>query len=316
MLLRNYCRPVGRSVRSPYLKRHRVAITSLERVGDRFGPKPISRAMIPKLSILLLMSLNVYTSEAQQRRTSKVHVHVDERLELLTTVLHLAGIPGFSKSIIEIYDKDLNRVFQPYKDHAAVAMARRMFSKTTLDTPLILAVHLSQPPNLRLLSFGKDEESMTLSDEDSHAFVHELPNFYGDTQFHSFFVDHSELYSKLDRTFSGTLNTLNIDWFKNIYGGAVNPLFELLIAPELANVSVGPRATSASGRTEFYAIVNCFIPITDVLSVVVHEYNHSYVNPVVAKHLSDFTSADHTSRTYGSATVRRASQPNRGRPAV
>jgi Domain of unknown function (DUF4932) len=61
----------------------------------------------------------------------------------------------------------------------------------------------------------------------------------------------------------------------------------------------GPRVVWSNGHEQFFSIIGCWTQddsgnptySTDYLPTIIHEFNHSFVNPAFAKHKSEFASA-------------------------
>ena len=60
-----------------------------------------------------------------QTSPSALRAKVDERVELLSIVFHLAGNPEYNMGRLDGYTGEIDRYFGPYKQHAAVVLAKR-----------------------------------------------------------------------------------------------------------------------------------------------------------------------------------------------
>ena len=73
-------------------------------------------------------------------RAQAYRIGVDPRVELMSVIFRLAGNNEYNQCRIPAYDKALEQYFAPYRDHAAVQMARSL--GVGFDAPMNLAVHI------------------------------------------------------------------------------------------------------------------------------------------------------------------------------
>src|SRR2546429_9936058 len=84
---------------------------------------------------------------------------VDPRVEWLSIVFRLAGNSEYNMSPLKTYTADIDAYFSPYKEHPAVALARKLAGERDVgfDAVMGLAVHLSPAPALKpLVAFTDD----------------------------------------------------------------------------------------------------------------------------------------------------------------
>lgn len=229
---------------------------------------------------------------------------VDERVELLSIVFHLAGNPEYNMSKITAYTRDIDRYFGPYKTLPAVKMAARLrkTNGVSFDAVMDMAVYLSPPPALKpLVKFTNEIPEARWGQENATEFVTLLREFYRVSKFHAFFVAHRPLYRLAESRFAHELSNLDLGWYRQFYGEAPSYRFNLILALNNGGGNYGVHVMFPGGREEVCAIIGAwtkdsegrptFPPRKGYLGTIIHEFNHSFVNPAVDEHWKDFASA-------------------------
>ncbi len=229
---------------------------------------------------------------------------VDPRIELLSIVFRLAGNPEYNMDQLPAYSADIGHYFSKYENHPAVLMAKRLAAKNGVyfDAVMAMAVHLSAPPALSpLVPFTNDVPERRWGKENATAFVQALRDFYRDSNFQAFFVAHEPMYKLAETRFqSAALSRLDLDWYKRFYGEASQGRFNLILGMNNGGGNYGPHVVFPDGQEEIYAIIGCWTkddsgnPIynsAEYLPTIIHEFNHSFVNPIMDRHETEFATA-------------------------
>lgn len=238
---------------------------------------------------------------------------VDARVELLSIIFHLSGLDVYNVSPLSTYTADIDNYFAAYKDHPAVRFAKKLSDRDDMDisAPMALAVQLSQPPALvpivptKQIPWGKDGAQ----------FVKLLADFYRDTSFDAFFSNHQPLYQLAERRFRDIVSGVDLDWYPRFYGESPRGRYLLILAMNNGAPSYGPRVILPDGTEERYAVIGCQktdksgAPAFDAsyLPDIIHELNHSFVNPLVHEHKRQFAIAD---RVYAPLAEKMRNPPN------
>ena len=229
---------------------------------------------------------------------------VDERVELLSIVFHLAGNPEYNMSHLDAYTGDIDRYFAPYKEHPAVKMATKLRESNgvSFDAVMAMAVYLSPPPALEpLVSFSDETPESRWGKDNATRFAALLRGFYQDSNFHAFFTAHQALYSLAESRFADELRNLDLGWYQRFYGEAPKSRFNVILGLNNGGGNYGPHVVFPDGREEIYAIIGAWTkdsegrptypPDKGYLATIIHEFNHSFVNAAVDEHWGDFGSA-------------------------
>jgi hypothetical protein len=229
--------------------------------------------------------------------------HVDQRVELLSVVFRLAGNFEYNMSPLSSYTGDIDTYFAAYRNHPAVAMARRVVQTRGVhfDAVMKMAVDLSDAPKLSpVVPFTEEIPDPRWGKENAMKFVPLLQDFYRDTHFEKFFAAHRALYELAESRFQKVLNAFDVDWYKNFYGEMPKGQFHVFLGMNNGGGSYGPHVDFPDGRTEVFAIIGTGrkddvgdpVFAADDLSTIVHEFNHSFIGPLLARDRGEFASAE------------------------
>lgn len=231
--------------------------------------------------------------------------HVDERVELLSIVFRLAGSGEYNMNLLPAYSTDIDRFFAPVKEHPAVQMARWLAQKgddgVGFDAVMAMAISLSPPPALKpLVKF-----TATIPDGrwgDPQKFLPLLRDFYRDSKFVRFYAAHHAMYRLAEQRFGSLLGAVDLGWYPRFYGKAPDLAYHLVLGMNNGGGNYGPRLSLPNGRQELFSIIGCWThdeagnPTYPSgqghLSTIIHEFNHSFVNPAVAEHWKDLSGVD------------------------
>ncbi|MGD1107020.1 MAG: DUF4932 domain-containing protein, partial [Terracidiphilus sp.] len=235
---------------------------------------------------------------------------VDDRVELLSIVFRLAGNFEYNMNTLPAYSADIDRYFAPYKNHPAVQMAHQLAEKNGVgfDAVMFMAISLSPPPELMpLVSFTATVPEKRWGVADAEKFLPLLRDFYRDSKFAEFYAAHQPLYRRAEARFTETLGSVKFGWYPRFYGKAPDLTFHLILGLNNGGGNYGPRLVHPDGSVELFSIIGCWThddagnptypPDQGYLATIIHEFNHSFVNPTVAEHWSDLSGAD---RVYAS----------------
>jgi len=205
-------------------------------------------------------------------------------------------------SPLKSYTTDIDAYFSPYKEHPAVALARKLAGDRGVgfDAVMGLAVHLSPAPALKpLVAFTEDVPDARFGKDNAIVFAQRLADFYRDTHFEKFFAAHQSFYHVAAERFRAVLSDLDLSWYESFYGDDRTGQYHLILGMNNGGGNYGPRVVWPNGRQQLFSIIGCSTQddsgsptySVDYLPTVIHEFNHSFVNPAFAEHKSEFASA-------------------------
>ena len=236
------------------------------------------------LSIILFAVAAIFTATAQTK------VEVSETIELMSILARTAGYEEFSENLGGQYTKDIEAWFAPYKEHAAVAIAKDIRAKHGIgyDRVSNMAVHLDIDRGKVVLVGDRTELNNGWQDTDLDNFVKNVNKFYKDTRFHDFFEQHRTFYDEFIKTYEANLmRKFSSEWYSQFYHGT-EPAdqFRVVIGFNYGSTNNGAWRQLPGKPRELFSIIGYNFnptrgrPLLD-LTLLYHEFNHSFFNPLL-----------------------------------
>lgn len=230
-------------------------------------------------------------------------VRVDPRIELTTIVFRLIEANEYNQCRVPKYAADIDRYFDASKGQRALTLARRIREEFGIgfDAVPFFALSLTNPPQLgpRVLL---GDSIRGIGDKrwvGPHAreFAAALREFAITTKFNAFFAQHRLLYDTTEARMRRFIKQeIDLGRIATFFGEAPRARFYAI--PGICNggANYGPRVQPLKGPEERFAVIGMSnvdslgFPMMDSedVSLLVHEFNHSYVNPIVERHLGAF----------------------------
>jgi len=226
-------------------------------------------------------------------RAQAYRVGVDPRVELISILFRLAGNDEYNQCRVPAYDKAIEQYFAPYRNHRAVQLARGL--DLGFDAPMSLAVHIADVDSLTE-RVPLDRPGIKLDKRwqpaKTREFLAAARKFVSDTNFAGFLKSQQALYDETNarlRTF--VQEKADLEWYNRFFGTRSPVRF--IVVPGMANggPSYGASFLADDGVEEMYAIPGVWLVDATGLpqfrpewrDTMVHEFIHSYSNPVVDK---------------------------------
>lgn len=234
-------------------------------------------------------------SGAEAAVADSIVVYVDPTVELISTVYRLADVHPFNTRSLPSYIADVEEYFGPHRNHRAISAVKDLGQSHSINgsAPMALALYLTWP-NLD----GKVPIPPLPGDLDPRwtpetvaLFRDALRAFAADTRFMEFFADHRDYY---DRSVESLLSSLKghpiIPWLKD-YFGQESEHYLIVVGMQIGHGNYGLSTTLNDGSREFFSVIGASSPPLFrkiprfshwwFVPTVVHEFAHSFVNPVV-----------------------------------
>ena len=226
-----------------------------------------------------------------------LHVSVDPRVELMSTIFRLAGNREYNGARLPAYAAEVDAYFAEFRDHPAVAFARKLHRTrgVSYDAPMSLAVHLKDVQSLK----GKvpwEPRPLRMDrrfrPDELHTFLGHVRNFVRESRFIEFMDARRELHDAAAAAARKTFaDGVNLAWFDDFFGTPAGAEFHLIVAMLNGGGGYGPSFVNGS-QQEFYCIIGVMkagrdgLPRFSKLLVpfLVHEFCHAYANAVVDRH--------------------------------
>lgn len=251
---------------------------------------------------LIFISVSLLTaSKGEEKQTTGIKVVVDPRVELFSTICRLAGYHEYNYNQLPVYVNDVEAYFKPYVDHEAVKYARllKSFNSMGYNAPMGLAVHVSDAVSLKeIIPLDPLPEEMDdrWTPKTAREFLKKARQFVKDTKFQTFIEKHKEIY---DLSVSRMENLLQdykvVEWFNSYFGKKSASTFTVILGMQNGGPSYGPRIRLKDGTDKVYAIIGLWLKDEKgfpkfekgFLGTVIHEFCHSFANPLVDKYASE-----------------------------
>lgn len=247
------------------------------------------------LAALALAALAATAAPQEENPRTAITVRVDPRVELMSVIFRLAGNPEYGKARIESYVDDVEEHFGPHRNHAVVRRARNLRGKygVSFDAVMSMAVHITDAEKIEEAVPFKPhpaELDTRWSTRDARAFLKDARAFAKKTKFAKFIADHRELYDTAAARMQKLLDErAKLGWFDEFFGARQGAKFELVLGMLNGPGNYAARLVHPDGKEDLYCVLGVWLtddeglPYFDdsVLSTVVHEFSHSYCNPLV-----------------------------------
>lgn len=249
---------------------------------------------------LLLASLAACSSEDESTAPEQggaLTVAVDARIELLAVVQHFTPWAAVRHTRYDFsYLDDVDQYFGAHSTHAATVVSQQLIdSGFSYDAPPTFVLHLGPPPELEPLSPYSDylvtrAGGAAPLDE----FAQTLRDFARDTDFAGFFVGHLGLYAQIKQTITSTIGDTDYVSLLEDYYGERKHSYNITPAPLFHAGGYGPQIAGPAGW-DVYDVAGPLGVEADVPHfgdeayfeyILLHEFSHSFVNPITDWHRS------------------------------
>jgi hypothetical protein len=234
-----------------------------------------------------------------------LRVVVDPRVELVSLIFRLAGNREYSRCLVPSYAAHVEKQFSPFSEHPAVKLARKLRQSrgVSYDACMGLAVLLTgtSEPRLALpLDPWPDFLDHRWDSTSASNFVAAAGQFVKDTGFDAFVQAHEGLYRTSESRMQALMDReAHLDWFNRFFGEKPKAKFTLILGMLNGGSCYGPRCRDQAGTEQLFCVLGVWatdekgVPVfgKDVLSTVVHEFCHSYANPIIDRHASELQEA-------------------------
>lgn len=239
--------------------------------------------------ILVLLFLSACSGNnsdiIESNQNTNTHL-VDERFELIALVLRLTEQGGhFFRPDTTDFHQRLDYTFGDFYEHPAVRFVRRW--GLSMDAALNVAIHLDKiddtfafVENIENLGAGYVrwlENSLIAT-----SFLNYLNSFYEETNFAVFFQEHYEYFAEHSKRFKKEVySQINFEWFKQ--HGLNSDNMHVILSPSNGDLGVATQRYGHDGKIVYAAVPtssNYSIPQYGYLLWVIHEFVHSFANPI------------------------------------
>ena len=257
---------------------------------------------LAQLPVIAAGSINGATGQVAPDSAHSLRVVVDPRAELMSLIFRLAGNREYNMARVTSYADDAEQQFGKFRGQAVVKLAQKLRNTrgVSYDAVMSMAVHLTdaEHPELKLpLEPWPDGLDKRWTAPDVTNFLAAAQQFVNDSSFQEFIEQHRPLY----QTTVARMQTLmdkeaHVEWFDAYFGRRPQASFTVALGLLNGGGCYGPHFRAADGHEELYCVLGVWqtdkqgLPefTRDALPTVVHEFCHSYANPLIARHRAEF----------------------------
>ena len=243
--------------------------------------------------IALTISVNAWmqTIKPIERTIGKLHVSVDPRMELLSTVQLLSNYKMINR--YSPYSMEIQAYFKSYSSQRAVVLTDELLKNDdfSFDAPVAFMLYLSQVPELKQqIQFSDYLLKRAGNKENLDNYRTSLEQFAKESNFEKFWANKNEFYNKVvDLTISDLADKDLIKVIEDYFNESQNS-YSIIISPSFRG-GYGPRLPAPNNKYDIYSC-NTTTDIKDgvpylskenLIYYVWHEFGHSFVNPQTEK---------------------------------
>lgn len=241
--------------------------------------------------LLLLTMLSVATFAQSQ-----IKVETSETVELMAILSRTAEFQEYCMDMGGQYTKDTETWFAPYKNHPIISYYQelRSYFGISYDAVMSMAINLAVDGNGVKMLTDKSGLERRWHNVEIDTFLVKLNQFYADTHFHDFYMQHQKFYESVLKTYeTNVMQYFHQDWYPRFYGTEPTDLFRVVIGFTNGAGNYGPSRQLPNQPKEVFAICGYRVDENtgkayenglDYASTLIHEFNHSFVNPLYETH--------------------------------
>jgi len=250
------------------------------------------------LIILILTCLTCSNDNSTLPEDYWIKVRVDPTVELFCTIHRLAKTGVDDTHELPKYIRDIENYFAPFRNHRAVNMAKKLWETHHINISALstLVVYLDDPPKLTPLNqldpLPSELDSRWTADVISE-FIVAAREFSRDSEYMVFFNSQRQLFDHSIMNLYKSLNDENmLGWFKTYFGYVPNN-YTVIVGMQTGFGNYGASITQSDGTNDFFSIIGAHSPFfwngiprfssSWLTPIVVHEFCHPYINPIVAQ---------------------------------
>lgn len=241
-------------------------------------------------ALLLILTLG---ATAQTKPANPIKVEVSETIELMGILSRTAGFQEYRMDMGGQYTEDTKTWFAPFENHPIIPYYQDIRAKQGVshDAVMSMAIHLDIDRGKVKFIGEKADLEKRWKDVDVDSFLIRLNDFYTATRFHEFFKQHQAFYAEGLHTYeTNVMKYFHQDWYARFYGNKPTEQFRVVIGFTNGGGNYGPSRQLPGQPKEVFAICGYYVdPQTGKVfddgmayaSTLIHEFNHSFVNPLL-----------------------------------
>lgn len=260
--------------------------------------------------ILLIQFTGCTTNEkrASVSEEEKIEISINSTIDLFGIISQLAGDNQYTEVLLPQYKTEVENHFGKFKNHPTIEFAEACKNRYQIngDAPMSLAVYVGPPPalepklNLSKLPAILDPrwDSTLIND-----YLENARLFANESNFVKFQNSQKEYKELAKENLSKMINKEQIFlWYKEFFGYNTKN-FKMYLAIQNGSCNYGYPVTYPDGEVEFVSLIGARFPNKNgiptypkdwFLPVIIHEYIHSFINPLIKSNPEEFNELGET----------------------
>jgi hypothetical protein len=244
--------------------------------------------------IAFTISVNAWmqTIKPIERTMGKLHVSVDPRMELLSTIQILSNYKVIDRN--SPYSKEIQAYFNSFSSQKAVVLTDELLQNQgfSFDAPVAFMLHLSQLPELKQqIQFSDYLLKRAGNKENLDNYRTSIEQFARESNFEKFWANKNEFYNKVvDFTISDLADKDLIKVIEYYFNESQNS-YSIIISPSFRG-GYGPKLPASNNKYDIYSCNSTtnikdgvpYLSQENLIYYVWHEFGHSFVNPQTEKY--------------------------------
>lgn len=265
--------------------------------------------MIHSIRVIIVLALLIQlagcTFDNKSESSSneeQINIVVNPSIDLFGIIHYLVGDNQYTENLLPDYYAEVENYFGQFRSHPTIDFAKecKIQHQINGDAPMALAVYIGPPPKLEpkldLSNLPADLDprwdSTLISD-----YLEKARLFASESNFMEF---HNSQKGFQDLATANLIEMISKEqifpWYSEFFG--YNPgNFNLYLALHNGSCNYGYPVTYPGGQVEFVSLIGARFPDKNgiptypknwFLPVIIHEYTHSYINPLIKSKPDNF----------------------------
>ena len=259
----------------------------------------MKKLIIIALVLFLGNYLQAQTIEPVEQTVGKLHISVDPKMELLSTIQLLAKYQFINRKID--YSNEISSHFADFSKYEAVTLTDELLNNHgfAYDAPVNLMLYLSQIPELKQQSNYSDYLIKRAGGKKNlENYRVAISDFSKEANFKEFWDSQKEFYQQIiDLTVQEVGNQDLVKVIEDYFNETQNS-YNIILSPSFHG-GYGPRMPAENGKYDIYSCMTTtnekngipYVNLEYLKYYVWHEFGHSFVNPLTEKYLKKIASS-------------------------
>ena len=257
------------------------------------------------IALILVIQISGCASNEREAYTTEEHpleIVVNPAIDLFSLISRLAGINQYKELLLPDYMAEVENYFGHLRNHPTIEFGREcnIMHQINGDAPMAMSVYVGPPPELKLrmdlsnipASFDPRWDSALISEYLGHARI-----FARESKFMEFHHSHQAYLDLARQNLQEMISREQIfQWYQDFFGYYPEN-FKMYLTLLNGSGSYGYPVFYPDVEVEFVSLIGRRFPDNEgvptypkdwFLPMIIHEYTHSYINPLIKANPEQF----------------------------